>query len=150
MGAATMLLYAGTIEDGANFYIADCSYSTFKDQLAHQLKEEKNLPPRFFLPIADLFLRIRDRYSLKDISPLSVIEKIEKPILFIHSQKDDFILPSMTLALYERKKGPKKLFLAPNGLHAQSYNENKEEYETQIDEFLNTFAFLDTAKSSQQ
>jgi len=45
--------------------------------------------------------------------------------LFIHSKKDDYILPSMTEALYQKKKGPKKLFLAENGAHAQSLNENK-------------------------
>ena len=143
MGAATMLLYAGMLEDGADFYIADCPYSDFKDQLAYQLKEEKKLLPRLLLPLADLFLRIRDKYSLKDISPLSVIENIKKPILFIHSQKDDYILPTMTEALYKRKKGPKKLFLAANGLHAQSYNENREDYENNIDEFLTNYVFRD-------
>ena len=34
------------------------------------------------------------------------------------------------------RKGPKKLFLAENGGHAQSLNENKEEYEAALDEFL--------------
>jgi uncharacterized protein len=143
MGAATMLLYAGMIEDGADFYIADCPYSDFKTQLAYQIKEEQKLPPRLLVPVADLFLRIRDKYSLNEISPLSVIENIKKPILFIHSQQDDFILPSMTEALYERKKGPKKLFLAANGLHAQSYNENREDYENHIDEFLKDHVFRD-------
>lgn len=141
MGASTMLLYAGMIEDGANFYIADCPYSDFKAQLAHQLKEDMNLPPRLVLPVADLFLRIRDKYSLKDISPISVIENIKKPVLFIHSEKDDFILPTMSEALYERKKGPKKLFLAVNGVHAQSFNQNRAEYEKTIDEFLTNYVF---------
>ena len=47
----------------------------------------------------------------------------------------------MTEALYKRKKGPKKLFLAENGGHAQSLNENKEEYEAAVDEFLLEFVF---------
>ena len=141
MGASTMLLYAGMLEDGADFYIADCPYSDFKEQLVYQLKEERNLPPRLLIPVADLFLRIREKYSLKDISPISVIENIKKPVLFIHSQKDDFILPSMTEALYERKNGPKKLYLAANGLHAQSFNQNREDYENTIDEFLADYVF---------
>ncbi|MDE3839487.1 hypothetical protein C0966_08975 [Bacillus methanolicus] len=139
MGAATMLLYAGMLEDGANFYIADCPFSDFKEQLAYRLKMEFKLPSTLFLPVADLFLRVRDKYSIGEVSPISVIENIKNPTLFIHSKKDDFILPMMTEALYERKKGPKKLFMAANGVHAQSFNENMKEYEMMIDEFLQDY-----------
>ncbi|PLR99947.1 alpha/beta hydrolase [Bacillus sp. T33-2] len=141
MGAATLLLYAGMLEDGADFYIADCPFSDFKEQLAYRVKEEVKLPPRMLLPIATLLLRIRDKYSLREVSPVSVIENIKKPVLFIHSRKDDFILPYMTETLFDLKQGPKKLFFAENGLHAQSYNENREEYEMAIDAFLEEFVF---------
>jgi fermentation-respiration switch protein FrsA (DUF1100 family) len=141
MGAATMLLYAGILEDGADFYIADCPFSDFKEQLAYRLKAEMKLPPKLFLPVADLFLRMREKYSIADVSPISVIENIKKPILFIHSEKDDFILPTMSEALYEKKKGPKKLYLAVNGIHAQSFNENKEDYKKVIDEFLEEYVY---------
>lgn len=136
MGAATMLLYAGMIEDGADFYIADCPFSDFKELLEYQIKKDIKLPPRLVLPLGDFFIRLRDKYSVKEVSPISVVENIHNPILFIHSQDDKYILPSMTEALYERKQGHKKLFLALKGAHAQSYNENREEYELAIDEFL--------------
>lgn len=141
MGAATMLLYAGMIEDGADFYIADCPFSDFREQLGYRLKTEMKLPPRLFLPVADLFVKMRQKYSLRDVSPIAVIDNIKKPILFIHSKKDDFILPTMTEALYEQKKGPKKLFIAENGIHAQSLNENKEDYAKVVEEFLEEYGF---------
>ena len=141
MGAATMLLYAGMVEDGADFYISDCPFSDFKEQLTHVLHTDMKLPSKPLLPIADLFLRMREKYSLRDISPISVIHQIKNPILFIHSKKDTYILPAMSEALYERKKGPKKLFLAENGGHAQSLNENTLEYEAAVDEFLVEFVF---------
>jgi uncharacterized protein len=141
MGAATMLLYAGMIEDGANFYIADCPFSNFKEQLAYRLKTEMKLPPKIFLPLGDLFLKIRDRYSITEVSPISVIDHIKNPILFIHSKKDDYILPSMTIDLFEKKTGPKKLYLADYGVHAQSLNENKVGYERAIDEFLEELVY---------
>ncbi len=143
MGAATMLLYAGMIEDGADFYIADCPFSDFKELIEYQIKKDIKLPPRLVLPLGDLFLRLRDKYSVKEVSPISVIENIKNPILFIHSKDDKYILPSMTEALYERKIGPKKLFLAVSGAHAQSYNENREEYERAVDEFLEEYVFLE-------
>ncbi|MEK4872320.1 alpha/beta hydrolase [Niallia sp. FSL W8-1348] len=139
MGAATMILYAGGIEDGADFYIADCPFSDFTDQLNYLIKQEIKLPGKIFIPIANIFLRARARYSIKDISPISVIDNIKSPMLFIHSQKDDFILPEMTQKLFDKKQGPKKLFFAVNGFHAQSYNENKEAYEKAIDNFLKEY-----------
>jgi uncharacterized protein len=141
MGAATMLQYAGLLEDGADFYIADCPYSDFSEQLAYRVKEEVHLPPQMMLPIARLFLKVRDRYPLKDVSPIAAIEQIKRPILFIHSKKDDYILPDMTEQLYKRKQGPKQLFLAENGVHARSLIENREEYEQAIDRFLNEYVF---------
>lgn len=141
MGAATMLLYAGMVEDGADFYISDCAFSDFKEQLTYLLKRDIKFPSKPLLPVADLFLRLREKYSLSDISPISVIHQVKNPILFIHSKKDDYILPSMSEALYDKKIGPKKLFLAELGGHAQSLNENKEEYEAAIDDFLQEFVF---------
>ncbi|KKK33279.1 hypothetical protein WQ57_25520 [Mesobacillus campisalis] len=136
MGAATMLQYAGLIEDGADFYVADCPYSDFAKQLAHVVREDTKLPPQVMVPVAQLFLKVRDRYPLKDVSPLTAVENIQKPVLFIHSRKDDYILPGMTHELYERKLGPKQLFLAENGAHARSLAENREEYTKALDEFL--------------
>ncbi len=42
MGAVTALLYAGghLDENGADFYIADCPFASFRDQLAYRLKRE--------------------------------------------------------------------------------------------------------------
>ncbi|RIW33590.1 alpha/beta hydrolase [Bacillus salacetis] len=144
MGAATTLLYAGSIEDRADFYIADCPYSDFGEQLSYRMAREVRLPVgRLLLPLADLFLKLREGYTLKDISPRSVVENIHKPVLFIHSIPDDYILSSMTQELYDKKSGSKKLYLAANGLHAQSYNDNKEEYEKAVDEFLEEIAAAD-------
>jgi fermentation-respiration switch protein FrsA (DUF1100 family) len=139
MGAATMLLYAGLLEDGADFYIADCPFSDFKEQLAYLIKKDFKLIPGLLLPIGDALLRLRDKYSIRNVSPISVIENIKHPVLFIHSRKDDFILPSMSKDLFEQKKGPKMLYIAENGRHAQSFNENRADYEQVIDEFLQKY-----------
>lgn len=139
MGAATLLLYAGLLEDGADFYIADCPFSDFKQQLAHVIKKDFKIKPGLLLPLGDLFLRLRDKYSIQHVSPISAIENIKHPVLFIHSRKDDFILPSMTKELFEHKKGPKMLYIAEKGKHAQSFNENRADYERVVDEFLETY-----------
>ncbi|MEC0312148.1 alpha/beta hydrolase [Bacillus subtilis] len=137
MGAVTALLYAGAhCSDGADFYIADCPFACFDEQLAYRLRAEYRLPSWPLLPIADFFLKLRGGYRAREVSPLAVIDKIEKPVLFIHSKDDDYIPVSSTERLYEKKRGPKALYIAENGEHAMSYTKNRDTYRKTVQEFL--------------
>ncbi len=136
MGAATILLYGGSVEDRADFYIADCPYSDFGEQLAYRMSVELKIPAGFLLPLVNRTLKFREGYSLKDLSPVSVIGNIRKPVLFIHSMEDDYILPKMTEDLFHKKQGPKMMHLDFRGTHAQSYNEDPEKYEGVVQQFL--------------
>ncbi|MFP7170190.1 alpha/beta hydrolase [Terribacillus sp. 7520-G] len=137
MGAATALLYAGTVEDGADFYIADCPYSDFAEQVAYRLKVQFRLPRQVFLPAAELIVRKMDGYRFRDVSPINAIANIEKPVLFISSLPDSYIPVQMTRDLYARKqKGYKQLHLFEKGDHAMSLAENKQEYERVVKRFL--------------
>ncbi|MDF2066127.1 alpha/beta hydrolase [Bacillus sp. Cr_A10] len=136
MGAATMILYAGSIIDDADFYISDCSFSNFEEQVLHIMRQTTPLRSSLAIRFANLFLKMRDGYTLNLVSPIDVVDQIEKPVLFIHSLEDDFILPVMTEELYEKKKGPKSLKLFDIGAHAKSFNENSEEYEQVVADFL--------------
>jgi uncharacterized protein len=139
MGAVTTLLYASMKESRADFYIADCPFSDFKQQLVHRLKEDFKLPPFPIIPLANFVLKWRDGYRLTDISPLNKIEKIKEPVLFIHSAEDTYILPQMTKELYRKKQGEKMLFIAPHGTHARSLVDNYEHYEETVRSFLTKF-----------
>ncbi len=142
MGAATTILYAGTFDDDADFHIVDCPFSDFTEQVLHVLRMETPLRSAMALRIANLFLRMRDGYTLDLVSPREVIENVKKPMLFIHSMKDEFILPYMTKELYEAKPGDKMLKLFEQGSHAKSFNDNSESYESTVKEFLLRFGFL--------
>lgn len=135
MGAATTLLYAG-MEDGADFYIVDCPFSDLEELLAYRLKQDFHLPKQLVMPAANIILKWREGYSFKDVSPISVVDQIKHPVLFIHSKEDDYILPKMTEQLHAKKMGAKRMYLAPVGTHARSYADNPEEYEQVIESFL--------------
>lgn len=141
MGAATMLLYAGTVEDGADFYISDCAFSDFSMLLKQIAKTEFKYGSIIPIRFADFFVRLRDGYSFKSVTPSEAVTNIEKPVLFIHSIPDTFIPASMSLDLYNKKTGPKKLKLFDKGAHAQSFNENMAEYEDLIHDFLENFIY---------
>lgn len=136
MGAVTTLLYAGMVEDGADYYIADCPFSELEAQLLYRLKAEFKLPSLLVMPIAKPFVQLRDRYAIKGVSPLNAIVNIKKPVLFIHSETDDYIPAEMSRQLYEKKQGSKMLYIAEKGSHAMSYSENREKYSLVIDEFF--------------
>lgn len=139
MGGATTILYAGTFEDEADFHIVDCPFSDFSEQVLHVLRMETPLRSMMVLRIANLFLKLRDGYTLDLVSPKEVIGNIQKPMLFLHSLHDDFILPYMTKELYEAKPGDKMLKIFGKGAHAKSFNENPEEYGNTVKEFLQRY-----------
>ena len=143
MGAATTILYAGTFKDEANFHIVDCPFSDFSEQILHILRKNTPIRSSMALRIANVFLKMRDGYTLNLVSPREVVRNITKPVLFIHSLEDDFILPYMTEELYEAKQGDKMLKLFRKGAHAKSFNDNPVHYEKTVQEFLGRFGFRD-------
>lgn len=139
MGAATTLLYAGTIADEADFYISDCAFSDFKELLYAIVKSSLSIDLKLAVHVTDLFMRMRDGYWTKNIVPKAAVTKIERPVLFIHTISDTFIPCSMALDLYRAKKDKKMLKLFDTGDHSQAFNENPVEYEAVVSSFLQTF-----------
>ncbi|MCY8272257.1 alpha/beta hydrolase [Bacillus sonorensis] len=149
MGAVTTLLYAGMADARADFYVADCPFATFEDQLLYRLKEDFRLPGTFILPLADLFLKWRDGYRIGDVSPLAVIDQVKQPVLFIHSKDDDYIPVQSSEMLYEKKTGNKQLYIAKKGAHAMSYTHNRDSYKKAVQDFLRDITANMHKKSEQ-
>ena len=63
MGAATMLLYAGTVENGADFYVSDCAFSNFPKLLEKVFRETVPIPSKYTIPFANVFLKPLKRSS---------------------------------------------------------------------------------------
>ena len=141
MGAATTLLYAGTIEEEADFYIADSSFSDFRELLylivKNSLSIKLKLKPAVI--ITDIALRLRDGYWMNNVLPKNVIANIEKPVLFLHNTHDTFIPAYMTEEMFALKPNNKMIQLFENGDHAQGFNENPELYENTIKQFLDHY-----------
>lgn len=139
MGAATTLLYAGSLGDKANFYIADSAFSDFRKLLHLIVKNALCIQLKPAITIVDLALRLRDGYWMKNVFPLEAVPKINKPVLFLHNRHDTFIPVEMTETLYEAKLDNKMIQLFENGDHAQGFNENTAQYKQTVRHFLQTF-----------
>lgn len=141
MGAASMILYAGLLEDGADFYIADCGFSNFSELISQIMTKTTYLRTKIPIHLANFFLRLRDGYTFKSVTPKEAVKNIKSPVLFIHSLGDDFILPYMTEEMYAEKEEPKMIKLFKKGAHAESFNENQEEYEKTVQQFLEHYVY---------
>ena len=62
-----------------------------------------------FITFSKRILKVRDGYTIREVSPIDCIKNINNPVLFIHSKDDDYILADMTKALYEAKENNKQL-----------------------------------------
>lgn len=148
MGAATTLLYAGTIADEADFYIADSAFSDFRELLNLIVKNSISIRLKLAVAITDLTLRLRDGYWIKNVLPLEAVSRIDKPVLFLHNIHDTFIPATMTEELFEAKPDKKMLQLFEIGDHAQGYNQNTALYEQTIQQFLQTFVQIQPKENS--
>ncbi|RXK19311.1 alpha/beta hydrolase [Macrococcus sp. DPC7161] len=146
MGAVTTLLYAGELANEADFYVADCPFASFENELNHIIKQKSKITSSTFLHLLNLFLKLRTKFSLYEVSPIRVIQNIEQPILFIHSKPDTFIPYTDSVKLYNKKIGKKMKWYPEHGGHASSFNVNPITYKKKVTQFLETFDLLPKEK----
>ena len=136
LGASTCLQYAA-IDPRAAFVISDCAYADLYDQLADRLRLDYHLPATPLLPLAGWLCKCLAGFAFRDVCPERDIACVEAPVFIIHGQDDDYVFPQHAGRLYAAKrKGTRKLYLAPNAGHAEAYWNNRTDYDHLVGEFL--------------
>ncbi|WP_299088914.1 alpha/beta hydrolase [uncultured Metabacillus sp.] len=135
LGAASALEISKR-DHRVSFCIADCSFSDFQSLLRLKLKMNTKLKLYPLINIVSFLIKLRHGWSFPDISPIKGLEKTKTPILFIHGKEDSFIPLQMTIDMFKRKIGNKKLYLVPRAGHAEAYNTDPRGYENKVIEFI--------------
>ena len=68
--------------------------------------------------------------------PLKRIDRLTKPILFLHSKEDEFSLPEKAEMMYNKCKAEKKIVWFDRGAHSRIRINNVEKYDGAVEEFL--------------
>ena len=138
MGAATTMMLSG--DDLPEYYrafVEDCGYSSVWDQFAHNLKDSFHLPPFPVLNSASAVCKRKYGWGFKEASSVDQLAKCERPMLFIHGDKDDFVPFEHLQKNYDAKeKKKKKMWVAPGSEHAMAYKDHPVEYTQHVRDFL--------------
>ena len=139
-GAAQAILLASSeIAENISFVISDSSFSDLYAFLKERVRADYRIKAFPLLTIALHVIKKKYGISIKSISPLKSLSSCGGiPMFFIHGEDDTFILPQMSIDLYNAKSsGYKKFYLAEGAAHCSAYDVDPEGYEDKIDEFLN-------------
>ena len=139
MGAATTMMLSGE-EDLPPYiraFVEDCGYSSVWDQFTHNLKDSFHLPPFPVLNSASIVCKRRYGWGFKEASSVKQLAKCDRPMLFIHGDKDDFVPFSHLQKNYDAKtQGYKEMWVAPGSEHAMAFKDHPEEYTEKVRSFL--------------
>ena len=143
MGAATVMITAGDEELPENVVavIEDSGYTSAYQMMKEQLETRFSLPSFPILNVAELVGRVKAGYFLSDANPMKSLENSEVPMLFIHGDKDTFVLPYMQNELYDSYKGYKETLTIKGAEHVASRNLEPDTYYNKV------FSFIDNAKN---
>lgn len=141
MGAATVMIASPLCNNLKNVkvIIEDCGYTSALAQFKFQLRRLFNLPSFPILNIANLTVKIKAGYFLKEASPIQSIKNTKVPIMFIHGDLDTFVPFSMLDELFNSCKSPKQKLVIKGASHAHAEDENKEIYWREVDRFVNKY-----------
>lgn len=140
MGAATTMMVSGEpLPDYISCFVEDCGYTSVWDQFKKELKSQFGLSAFPLLYTASILCDWQNGWNFHEASALRQVEKCQKPMLFIHGDKDDYVPTWMVYEVYKAKPEPKDLWIVPQTAHAESYLNEPEEYTHRVRSFVEKY-----------
>lgn len=137
MGGATTMMLSEDHPKNVVGYIEDCGYTSVYDIFSSELDKRFGLPPFPVMDISNMMSNIEAGYDFKKASSLKAVKKCNKPMMFIHGTKDDFVPYSMGLEVYKAANCEKELYSVKGATHANSLYVNPDAYWNKVFKFIN-------------
>lgn len=117
-----------------DFVVADCGFSEITTVMQGGLRGMHL--PAWLVHWASVCAKVRFGYYYHQMRPIDSLADNRIPILFIHGDKDDFIIPAHSQKMQQATKGYSELHLIPGATHAASILTAPEDYKRYVQEFL--------------
>ena len=130
MGAATVMIAAGNENIPSNVIgvVADCGY-TSGEEIIKKVIKQMHLPVKIFYPLIYLSAKILGGFDLKDANCIAAMKKCKLPIIFFHTEKDNFVPAQMSRQNYDACVSTHKyIHISPEGEHGMCYILDKDGY----------------------
>ena len=115
--------------------ITEGMFPRFYESMKNNLIEKKK-PVFIFIDLINFWMKHYTKHSMK-FGPLDVIDKLEVPLLMLHSKKDLYSRPEFAEKLYEKAGSSiKELVWFDSGKHSMVRINNMEQYDKSINNFL--------------
>ena len=147
-GATTMMTTGETLPENVIVAVEDCGFTSVKDIFVDQCIRKYHLPPKMVMPQATIVNKIINGFFFGQASSVEQLKKSVTPTLFIHGDKDEFVLPGNLDPVYEACAAPKEKYIVKGAEHAVSSHWFHEEYWEVVDAFLEKYFYAAASKQS--
>ena len=113
---------------------AEGMFTTFHDSFVNHMKDGKH-PVQPFTFFVMKYIRLFAGSDVVHDGPIYRIDKLKKPILFIHSKEDVFSLPCEVQKVYDRCTSEKKLVWFDKGAHSRVRINSTARYDETVIDF---------------
>ena len=117
-----------------DFVVADCGFSEITSVMQGGLRGMHL--PGWLVHVASVVTKLRYGYYYHQMRPIDSLAGNRVPILFIHGEKDDFIVPEHSKRMQQATAGYSELHIIPGATHAASVLTAPEDYKRYVAEFL--------------
>ncbi len=139
MGGATVINASAKAPQSVKCVIADCPYDTPRNIITTVMSSVLKSKARLLYPIVKCSARLYARCDIDAYSPLSAIPNAVVPVMLIHGDADDFVPPSMSIAIHDVAPAKSSLQLIPNAGHTLSRLVAPELYEQLVRDFIQQY-----------
>ena len=140
MGATTCLLSL-EYEEAKKItgVIADCGFTSFKDELNHIFNKIYHMPACLFMIFVSMFCKIIGGFSMNEADTKKSLINNNVPVLIIHGDKDTFVPGSNSEVNYSLLKSKKQLVWIKGANHGSSMADDPDNYRDAINIFFNKY-----------